>query len=412
MRLASIRGFPRTHPLVVDTAIAVTLAAAGCLAGHQYHPEDSVGFDLLAYVLTCVISLPLALRRRFPVAVLLVSNAAFIWYIAAGYQPSLNFWSPVIALFFVSASRTGSAVVLGWVVTGAAVLHNGVVAELPLPLAVIQALIAPLAAVLVGTQTRRLAERNAMLAAMTARLHVEQKERARQAVVEERVRIARELHDVIAHHMSVISIQSGLARYVLTSDPDTAHAALNTVSDTSREALAEMRRMLALLRIDPDEPSRPDDPGLSTIRPAPGLGRLEVLADRVRAAGVPVDVVVAGRQRPLAPGADLCAYRVIQEGLTNVLAHAAPARATISLTYGESELTVRITDDGRRARPPQQAPRERVGLGLSGMRERAWLYGGTLTAGHRAEGGFEVVLTLPTTTLVSETTTAPGGVAA
>lgn len=412
MRLASIRGFPRTHPLVVDAAFAVALAAAGCLAGHQYHPDDTVRFDLLAYALTCVISLPLALRRRFPVAVLLVSNAAFIWYIAAGYQPSLNFWSPVIALFFVTASRTGGAVVLGWVVTGAAVLHNGVVAELPIPLAVIQALIAPLAAVLVGTQTRHLAERNTVLAELTARLHVEQKERARQAVVEERVRIARELHDVIAHHMSVISIQSGLARYVLTSDPDTAHTALSTVSDTSREALAEMRRMLALLRIDPDEPSHPDDPGRSTIRPAPGLSRLEVLADRVRAAGVPVDVVVTGEQRPLAPGADLCAYRVIQEGLTNVLAHAAPARATVSLTYGEYELTVRVTDDGRRARPPQQGPGERVGLGLSGMRERAWLYGGTLTAGHRAEGGFEVVLTLPTTTLVSETTTAPGGIAA
>jgi signal transduction histidine kinase len=160
------------------------------------------------------------------------------------------------------------------------------------------------------------------------------------------------------------------------------------VLDTSGEALEEMRRLVSVLR--------PSDlnPGGESYAPTPGLGQLNELVERVRLAGLPVEVVVTGQPRALPPGADLCAYRVIQESLTNALKHAAPATATVSLHYGGDRLTATIRDDGQAATPPVRAPE--AGHGLLGMRERAHLYGGTLAAGPRPEGGFEVALTLPT----------------
>jgi signal transduction histidine kinase len=206
-------------------------------------------------------------------------------------------------------------------------------------------------------------------------------EQATRAVAEERIRIAHELHDVVAHHMSVISLQSGLAEYVVDSDPAVARTALSTVGDTSRAALADMRKLLAVLRVD--------DPG---TQPQPGLSELDGLLDRLRATGLPVELAVTGTRRPLPPGADLCAYRVAQESLTNVLKHAGPATARLDLDYGERTLTVKITDDGRGAKARDTGAPAR---GIIGMTERAELHGGVLTAGPRPDGGFAVVLRLP-----------------
>jgi signal transduction histidine kinase len=167
--------------------------------------------------------------------------------------------------------------------------------------------------------------------------------------------------------------------YVLRSDPDTAGTALDTVLQTSGEALDEMRRMLALLRVDPE-----------TYEPAPSLSRLPDLVDRVRAAGVPVEMRTIGTPPALSPGLELCAYRVIQESLTNVLKHARPATAAVWLDYGPRLFTAVIRDEGVASGPPAA-----TGHGLNGMRERATLYGGTLTAGPHEGGGFEVRLTLP-----------------
>jgi signal transduction histidine kinase len=226
----------------------------------------------------------------------------------------------------------------------------------------------------VADGSRRLQESHRRLAEVSHTL-------ARRAVVEDRLRIARELHDVVAHHMSVVAVQAGLARYVLRADPDTADAALGTVLDTSGEALDELRRVLELLRLGTDGA----DAGA-----VPGLAYLPELLHRVRAAGVPVDVEITGTRRPLPSGVELCAYRVIQEGLTNVLRHAAPAAARVGLHYGDGTLRVTVTDDGTRT-PSRQPP----GKGLMGMRERAMLYGGTVEAGPRPGGGFEVRLELP-----------------
>jgi signal transduction histidine kinase len=199
------------------------------------------------------------------------------------------------------------------------------------------------------------------------------------------MRIARELHDVVAHHMSVIAVQAGLARYVLHADPGTAEAAIGTVLDTSAEALDEMRRMLSLLRVGTGE-RRP-----AGYDPAPGLSDLPELFERVRAAGVPVRVAVTGEPRSLPPGLQLCAYRIVQESLTNVLKHAAQATATVTLEHRPGWFTATVRDDG--AREPTTG--ERAGHGLIGMRERAMLYGGTLDAAPLAGGGFEVRLVLP-----------------
>jgi signal transduction histidine kinase len=196
----------------------------------------------------------------------------------------------------------------------------------------------------------------------------------------ERARIARELHDVVAHHLSVVSVQAGLARYVLTSDPPTAGRALDTVLDSSSEALEELRRVLSLFRTAPFEP----------YAPAAGLRDLPALADRVRSSGIRLEIRTTGAPYPLAPGADLCAYRVVQESLTNILKHAPGARAVIAVDYARERLTIEVSNDSS---APVGGPG--TGNGLLGMRERARLYGGTLHAGPRPGGGFAVLLTLP-----------------
>jgi signal transduction histidine kinase len=204
------------------------------------------------------------------------------------------------------------------------------------------------------------------------------------------MRIARELHDVVAHHMSVVSVQAGLAQFVLESDPATARAALRTVLHTSGEALQEMRRMLSLLDTGADE----DGPA-GAYDPTPGLDRLDDLVERVCAAGVPVEVTISGERHPLAPGVDLCAYRVLQECLTNVIKHAPGAPTTVRLRYDPDRLTIQV-GNGAIDVTSGALHTDPGGHGLAGMRERARLYGGALTAGPRPQGGFEVVLVLPT----------------
>jgi signal transduction histidine kinase len=181
----------------------------------------------------------------------------------------------------------------------------------------------------------------------------------------------------------VISVQAGLAELVLDADPPTAKNAIATVSDASREAMLDMRRLLDVLRVDREEEI--------DYRPQPGLALLDDLVARTRGAGLEVELAVTGDVRALPPGPDLCAYRVVQESLTNVLKHAGPARARVGVDYGERTLTVRVTDDGR----PMVKAGPVSSHGLRGMRERAELYGGVLTAGPAAEGGFAVLLRLP-----------------
>ncbi len=382
----------------MDAALAVSIAVAACVAGYQYRPAGWASFDATAYVLTCLVVLPLAVRRDAPLTVLFVACGGYAVYLALGHQPSLNWWGPALALVGVAARREPKVAYAACVPVFAVLLQSGVSGRLPLPMALLQAALIPLIALAVGRTQHSLSSRNAELRRLSAQLAHEQEERARRAVVDERVRIARELHDVVAHHMSVVSVQAGLAGYVLSSDTATARTALDAVADASGEALEELRRMLAVLRVDVGEAEGPPD--AVALHPLPGLARIGDLTARLAAAEVTVEIRTEGEPRALAPGIDLCAYRVVQEALTNVVKHAAPTWAEVHISYLPGQLRIVVRDEGGPgARPPAAAvPLPASGYGLIGMRERAALCGGSLTAGARDTGGFAVRLTLPTAT--------------
>lgn len=364
----------------MDTLIAVAMAVVAFLLAQEAPSQGWRALDARGYVLVALTHLPVALRGRWPVAVFVAVQAAAIVYVTLGYWPVVSSFGLMLALYTVASVRPPRTALACAVSMTAVWVYGGVVSHTAFMTSVLgQALLYCSVLLWFGHLARHSAE-------LTLRLRAEQAERARRAVAEERGRIARELHDVVAHHMSVISVQAGLARFVFDSDPGKARGALGTIADTSAEALEELRRMLQVLR--------EEDPGAPARAPMPTLDRLGELLDRVRAGGLPVDLAVEGTARPLPPGVELCAYRVVQEALTNALRHAGPARARVQLRYGAHELTVRVTDDGEGVNPARVPTGG--GHGLIGMRERAKLYGGSVTVGPRSEGGYEVRLTLPT----------------
>ncbi|MCX4695305.1 sensor histidine kinase [Streptomyces sp. NBC_01408] len=351
--------------------------------------------DALAYALIAAVYLPLVLRRRHPLAVMVSTGLWVGTYFTLGYYHVVAVCGMFTALYTAASLRPRRMSLRCAAATLAVLLWGTRLAE-PGGVAISAAFVTVATVVcwVAGDGSRRLRE-------LTRQLRLEQEEKARRAVTEERIQIARELHDVIAHHVSVISVQTGLAGYVFSSDPPTARRALDTIGDSAREALAEMRRMLVVLR--EEDPARAAaqaaqaDPGASRASGASGLGRLDELVRRVGEAGVPVDVRITGTAYDLPPGIDLCAYRVVQEALTNVIKHAPDARTTVRVHYAADEVRVRVKDDGSgRPRPrPAAAMRKTAGQGLIGMRERATIYHGTVTAEPAPEGGFEVSLRVP-----------------
>ncbi|WP_367130102.1 sensor histidine kinase [Saccharothrix sp. HUAS TT1] len=357
-------------PIRLDLLLAAVLTWLAVATAVEYTGGE---LTRVAYVLAALTVAPIALRQLAPVATMAVMLAALAVYSAFEYGglPSAGVGA-LVGMFSVATLRSRPVAAVVFVVTLAVVAGALVrVGDAVAWSEVVQSVLILSGAWMLGEGTRRWAHRVEQVA-----------EEAARAVADERVRIARELHDIVAHHMSVISLQAGVAQYVLDTDLKTARAAITTVGDTSREALTEMRRLLDVLRVDHD-----DD-----FRPQPGLAALDDLVERARGAGLPVDVVITGEARELQPGPDLCAYRVAQESLTNVLKHAGPARARIDVDYGEQTLVLKVTDNGRAA--PQEGA-DHPSHGIRGMRERAELYGGVLTAGRTADGGFGVVLRLP-----------------
>jgi signal transduction histidine kinase len=354
----------------LDFALAAALTAFE-IAAVAAQTEGRAGW--VGYVLAALAFAPIAVRQRAPLTSTVVMGAAATVSLLLGY-PGLSDSGAgmLVGLFTVALLRPLPVALIALVFAMAALGVNfaltiGDVGKLALAGSpTVQCLVAFGLGVSTGRWSRRM-ERLA--------------EQATRAVADERVRIAHELHDVVAHHMSVISLQAGVAEYVLDSDREVARDALATVGDTSRAALADMRKLLAVLRVD-----EPD------TQPQPGLSELDGLLDRLRATGLPVELAVTGTRRPLPPGPDLCVYRVAQESLTNVLKHAGPATARLDLDYGERIVTLKITDDGRGAKARATGTPAR---GIVGMTERAELHGGVLTAGPRPEGGFAVLLRLP-----------------
>ncbi|MEU3194043.1 sensor histidine kinase [Streptomyces sp. NPDC006992] len=404
-------GAERVPAWVYDSVIALAITVVSLLLGNDRVPQGWSGLDPRGVALTCAVNLPLAARRRFPSTLCLLVLAVWAVYVALDYWPVVNSLGPLLALYTVASQRPMRQAVLCalllaavWNLAGTTGLESSWATVLG------QSVLYPGVLCGFGHLARKAARRNVELARLTDQLRRERAGAERRAVAEERVRIARDLHDVVAHHMSVISVQAGLAGYVFDSDPRTARGALGTIADASGEALAELRRLLAVLRVEGGD--RPDDRGphgggdgdRPEFGPAPGLGQLPELVERVRGAGVPVRFTVTGEPRSLAPGAGQCAYRVVQEALTNVLKHAGTARADVTLAYRPRQLTVAVVDDGpgsagpeggRISLPPAAGSRQPGGHGLIGMRERARIYGGRLHAGPRASGGFEVRLILP-----------------
>jgi signal transduction histidine kinase len=221
--------------------------------------------------------------------------------------------------------------------------------------------------------------------AREAAIEEEQQERARVAVAAERARIARELHDVISHNVSVMVLQAAAGADVFATHPERAREALGSIETAGREALAELRRLLSVVDASADEGA-----GLA---PPPGLSRLPELVERVRATGLDVSVTVTGDERELPAGIDFSAYRIVQEALTNTLKHGHAATARVDVRFGEQMLDVQIVDDGTAA--ARADARTGRGHGLIGMRERAAVFGGELQAGPRSQGGFVVRASIP-----------------
>jgi signal transduction histidine kinase len=410
----------RAHPHVLDAIVAVAMLAVSLvwLKQYPYEPDKHRVYsaadlhhtlfhpiDPLGYALTVAACAAIALRRRWPAPVMVADCAVIVVYTALDYPPTTIAWAPLL-VFYTLTTRYPPIRAIPYALTMAIVLFQYSLA-LVVPgvlLSVLQTVLLIAVTWVFGNQTRKLAERNERLAQLSEQLRREQAARAREAVARERVRIARELHDVVAHHMSVISVQTGLATYALGTAPATAQQALGTISEATHEAMREMRRMLAVLRPVPEDGGSEAAYRMS-VEPAPGLARLEKLLERVRAAGIDAELRQVGSPFPLAPGPDLCCYRVVQESLTNIMKHAPGAHALVEITYQGQDVTLRIADDGGSVRslmegtdaaPTPAGPAVAgTGNGLVGMRERARIYGGTLTAGHRANGGFEVVMTLP-----------------
>ncbi|MFD0476342.1 sensor histidine kinase [Nonomuraea thailandensis] len=394
----------------LDAALAAVLFAAVTVALSLWEQPGWRPLDAAGYMWTALIWLPLAGRRAAPMTALLVSTIAFFCYLLDGYTPGLISWGPVLAFYSVAAAKPARDTAAGALLAGAVLLIGGLqVPYFGVTAAVAQAVAVLVAAWILGGlarqlshRNRQLAEANRRLAEASLRLEQEQLRHTEQAITRERLRISRELHDIVAHHVTVISLQAGVADYVLDSDPATARTAVNTIADTSRETLEELRRVLHLLRgsdavEDATEPAEAPAGQLAADGAAErvlGVAQLAPLIERVRLAGVDADLHVQGDVEELPPGLQLTAYRVVQEALTNVIKHAGPCRAVVTVCRRSGALTVSVANDAPE-RPVEPRPHGEGGHGLIGMRERARLYGGTLTTNPRPEGGFAVNLTIP-----------------
>jgi signal transduction histidine kinase len=379
----------RTNPWIVDGAIAVVFvvfglisaAGRGTVPGADYQPGD-----VWSVLLVLAATVPFAFRRHAPLAVLLVSGVAVTLLVGLGYNQGLT---PVF--LFVAAATVGSLCSLRTTVIGA--IAVGVL------LTVLVAIDAPgfdagsflsnaalyATMFMFGVILRTRRQRVAALEERARAMEREKEEEARRAVADERLHIARELHDVVAHSMGVIAVQASVGEHVIDGNPQEAKRALHAISDVSRSTLGEIRRMLGALR-ETDEES-------ASYSPAPGLEELDRLVRELDGAGVPVEVSYEGTRTELPRGVDLTAYRIVQEALTNVLKHAGRARARVQVRYEPGALGLEIVDDGRGVNGRSEASGD--GHGLVGMRERVAVYGGTLEAGPRPGGGFRVAVRLP-----------------
>jgi signal transduction histidine kinase len=366
----------RDHPFFSDAVLAFGLTALvlfDVLTSGDYLSDSKWVYVPVALLMT----MPLAWRRRAPLGVAVVVMGAFATQsLVVNPTPDVELIPALIAVYSVAAHGEGWVAFAG----GASGLVGGVIwlgiGDFLLPVVIFGG------AWFAGRLVRK---RQLFAQVFAERARVLERERdanARVAAAEERVRIARELHDAVGHSVSVMVVQAGAERLALGEERPATRDALLAIERTGREALAEMSRLLGILRKEGE--------GL-TLGPRPSLDQVDALVDTVRDAGVSVDLCVQGEPAPLPPGVDVAAYRILQEALTNVVKHAGPARVRIVLSYGGRAIEVEVTDDGEGLDNGDGAS----GYGLAGMRERVELQGGTLEAGRLNGGGFTVKARLP-----------------
>jgi len=381
MNMRSQRGSAPRRSLIADGILGAALAAfvtVGTYFASQHQPTRRP-FDAWTIVLIGVAAGALALRRRHPVAVMTVVFGATLLYFILGYANG-PIWLTLIVAYVTAVVRghrlaAAVAAVAGvglfpWLDT---LLRNG-----PAPsLAGVAAVAAWLLVLLGAAEAVRMRRERA---AETVRI---QEEEALRRASEERLRIARELHDALGHHLSLINVQSGVALHLNEDLPEQAQRSLAAIKQASKEALAELRSVLDILRQEGEPAPR---------SPTSTLARLDELVSQAAAAGLEVRTEIEGQVRPLPFGVDVAAFRIVQEALTNVTRHAGPATATVRVSYDERDLTVEVDDDGR-GHPVHNGAGS--GKGIVGMRERAATLGGDLDAGPRPGGGFRVRARLP-----------------
>jgi signal transduction histidine kinase len=365
-----------SRPPRADLLLALALAIPSLV---QVTAVTSIASPLVGVLVALGSTLPIAWRRVHPIAAALVATAVWLvptdGYLYLGYVAAFILyyslaahvagWRPVVA---VAALGTAASIVSAAVRSEIAGEYFGALPAVIIP-------------VVVGRVVRRLREQARRLEELTVHLEHERELAERSAVTDERARIARELHDVVAHGVSVIAIQADAAEAALDRDPELARAPLATIRRSARQALEEMRHLLGVLREDGDG---------GELAPQPGLAQLEELVEHARAAGVAVRLEVTGTPRELPPGLDLSAYRIVQEALTNVRKHAGGAGATVRVGWQPRTLALEVRDGGRAATNGHGG-----GHGLVGMRERVRLHGGELHAGPADGGGFAVSARLP-----------------
>ena len=366
---------------VVDGLLVVGLAVFGVVGsiGAAGNQPDRRPLDALAYALILLGTAALLARRRHPVAVLAVTVATTVAYLALRYPYGPVFLTVWIAVYTLAAAPHRRPPAAFATVAAALV----VIVATDIALTDREALLDELPGIVAVWAVQFLAPLWLGWAVRVRREHAA--EEVRRRVDEERLRLARELHDVVAHSIAVINFQAGVAVHVLDRRPEQARAALLAIKQASRDALQELRATLGVLR-------QLGEQGGSRA-PLPGLAQLDALVASAAGAGRPVEVVVEGERAELPLAVDLAVYRIVQESLTNVARHAGPARATVRLAFGTREVVVEVTDDGRGA--AAGAHPDGGGRGIAGMRERAVALGGELQAGPRPEGGFHVRARLP-----------------
>jgi len=385
---AQLGGRP-ARPGITDVAVAVAAAAVMIVGTLLDRRPGEHRLTVVAAFLLIGEAAPLVWRRRAPVVVLVATGVAAAAYGIAPYPDPLLHLGTLVALYTVVVSCDRRISYLAGGVTAAAIVASTAASGDANAMDYFSSLaLAAVTWALAEGQRARVAYQ-VELKARAERLVVEREIEARRAVTDERVRIARELHDVVAHHVSMMVVQAEAGATVSATAPSQSGERFDGISATGRQALNELRRLVGVLRAD-------DEAG--PAEPQPGLDQAAALVAQVGEAGLTVSFRVEGRPRPLPAGVDLSAYRILQEALTNTVRHAGPVAASVVVRYRDDAIDLEVLDDGRGGADGLGGAddTEPSGHGLIGIRERVGLFGGTLTAGPRPDGGFMVRATLAT----------------